>query len=319
MPEFLHPSNWTVNESIKFLQKKDPSKPFFLKMSFARPHSPYDPPKWYYDHYENKALPEPSIGDWADIHEVWGDGKNPDAWHGSVTDEKVMQGRAGYYGSIHHLDHQIGRLIAYMQQNMGSEFKNTMFIFTSDHGDMLGDHNMWRNTYAYEGSARIPHIVKLPDSMQIKQKRYCEEPVTLYDIMPTILDVAGVPMPEKVDGMSMVLLTKGEEVKWRDVVHSEHCASYTSDEEMQCVTDGKYKYIWFPRTGREQFFKIENDRSESTDLINYEQYANEVSRYKNKLIGILSERNAGLTDSNGLVIQTGPIVSPEYAKRVGGD
>ncbi len=317
MPEFLHPTNWTVNESLKFLEKRDPSKPFFLKMSFARPHSPYDPPQWYYEKYIDKQLPEPYESDWSSDHNDIKAAKNPNAWHGNVKRHKVMQGRAGYYGSVHHIDHQIGRFLDYMQRRMPVEFKNTMFIFTSDHGDMLGDHYMWRKTYAYEGSARIPLIVKLPDTMKIKQTQICDKPVTLYDILPTVLDAAGVSVPDQTDGMSLMSLIKGEQSSWRDVVHGEHCACYSTDEEMQFVTDGKYKYIWFPRTGKEQFFNLTENRTESINLINDSLYSDEIVKYRNTMIKILSSRNAGLTDENGLVKQTKPIISLEYAKRVG--
>jgi arylsulfatase len=315
-PEFLHPTNWTVNQAISFLERRDPSKPFFLKVSFARPHSPYDPPLWYYEKYKSKDLPLPYIGDWAHIHDDERFAKNPDAWHGRLPIEKVMEARAGYYGSIHHIDHQIGRLMQFMSRYMKSEMNNTMFIFTSDHGDMLGDHHMWRKTYAYEGSARIPLIVKLPSSMKIKQAEICDKPVTLYDIMPTVLDLVGAPIPSTVNGASLLPLTQGKDAPWRDVVHGEHSACYSKEEEMQFVTDGKFKYIWFPRTGREQFFRLTEDRSESKDLIHDPSYSDTICRYRSRLIEILRERNIGLTDENGLTVQSKPIVSPEYAKRV---
>ncbi|HBN85898.1 MAG TPA: arylsulfatase [Clostridiales bacterium] len=316
-PEFLHPTNWTVNQAINFLEKRDPTKPFFLKVSFARPHSPYDPPQWYYDKYKEKEPTEPYMGDWATVHDDIQAGKNPDAWHGRIPIEKVMDGRRGYYGSIHHVDHQIGRLMQFMSRYMKNEMQNTLFIFTSDHGDMLGDHFMWRKTYAYEGSARIPLIVKLPTKMKTKQVAVNDKPVTLYDIMPTVLEATGVQIPKTVDGLSLLPLTQDRDVPWRDVVHGEHSTCYSQEEEMQFVTDGKYKYIWFPRTGREQFFRLTEDRSESKDLICDPDYSDKREEYKGKLIEILRARNAGLVDDEGLVVQTKPIISPEYAKRVG--
>ncbi|MDF2653473.1 MAG: sulfatase, partial [Paenibacillus sp.] len=159
-PEFLHPTNWTVNESIRFLKKRDPSKPFFLKTSFIYPHSPYNPLPYYFDLYLNKTLPKPIVGEWASIHDKPKDAANPDTWRGKRSDEEIRRARAGYYGSITHIDHQIGRLLTELS-SMG-QLDNTMIVFTSDHGDMLGDHHLWRKTYAYEGSTHIPLIIRLP-------------------------------------------------------------------------------------------------------------------------------------------------------------
>lgn len=68
LPEWLHPTNWTVDTSIDFLKRRDPGKPFFLKVSFARSHSPYDAPQVYYDMYKDKDIPMPYVGEWAEIN-----------------------------------------------------------------------------------------------------------------------------------------------------------------------------------------------------------------------------------------------------------
>src|SRR5699024_1502965 len=102
-PEFLHPTNWTVNKSIEFLKDRDPSKPFFLKMSFARPHSPYDALPYYFEKYLKRDLPSKVVGGWASIHDVYEDAHSPAAWQGVRSDEEIHRARAGYYGSIDHI------------------------------------------------------------------------------------------------------------------------------------------------------------------------------------------------------------------------
>jgi arylsulfatase A-like enzyme len=315
-PEFLHPTNWTINESIQFLQQRDPSRPFFLKTSFARPHSPYDAPSYYFDLYNHKEMPKPFVGDWADVHDVPKDAANPDAWHGVRRDEEIRRARAGYYGSINHIDHQIGRLLSELKKSKLDQ--NTLIIFTSDHGDMLGDHNLWRKTYAYEGSAHIPMIVRLPASMRESAADVVDQPVCLQDIMPTILHAAGVDIPDTVDGASLLPLIRGESAPWREYVHGEHSTCYAEIQEMQYLTDGYWKYIWLPRVGSEQLFDLRRDPGECRDLSAEGEYREELLKWRHRLIEVLAPRGLELTDGDQLVSQSGkpPIVSPKYKERI---
>lgn len=316
-PEFLHPTNWTVNESIAFLKRRDPSKPFFLKTSFARPHSPYDAPPFYFEMYLGRSLPEPVVGQWAEKHDRPEEACKPDAWRGVRNTEEIKRARAGYYGSIHHIDHQIGRLFQYMIQE--GLMDNTMIVFLSDHGDMLGDHNLWRKTYAYEGVARIPFIVRLPGSFGMSAKRI-DVPVAICDVMPTLLEAAGVPIPASVDGVSLLPALSGEAVGWRDYIHGEHSACYAEEQEMQYVTDGKMKYIWFPRIGSEQLFDLTEDPMECNDIAGKREYAQQLKHWRDRLITELEPRGLGLTDGDRLVCQAGkpPIISPHYELRMSG-
>ena len=314
-PEWLHPSNWTVNESIKFLERRDPSKPFFLKCSFARPHSPYDAPAYYFDLYLKKDLPKAQVGDWAAVHDVPYDAVDPNAWEGKRTPEEIHRARAGYYGSINHLDHQLGRLMDALRR-LGV-LKNTLIIFTSDHGDMLGDQNLWRKTYAYEGSAHIPMIVMPPLAWNQQCVAHSDAPVTLYDIMPTILDACGLPIPDTVDGVSMMPYLRGEGVK-RAYVHGEHCTCYSERQETQYVTDGKYKFVWLPRIDVEQFFDLQNDPYELKNRIDDPAYAELAAQWRGYLVEEMEKRHCGLTENGALVSQAGKpwLVSPNYEKRM---
>ncbi|WP_066187895.1 MULTISPECIES: arylsulfatase [Gracilibacillus] len=316
-PEFLHPTNWTINESLDFLkQRRDPSKPFFLKTSFTRPHSPYDAPDYYFHRYaEAAAIPKAKVGEWASMHDVKEDAVKPETWRGVRSDQEIHRARAGYYGSIHHIDHQIGRLLSYLVKN--KLFDNTLIIFTSDHGDMLGDHHLWRKTYAYEGSAHIPLIVKLPNAYTPMEKKV-SEPVSLQDIMPTILDSVSLAIPESVDGKSMVPLIKREQVPWREYLHGEHSTCYAEEQEMQYLTDGVYKYIWFPRTGMEQLFHLQDDPYECEDLSEEPVFASKLDKWRQRLVSILEKRDKGLTENGQLVCQKGRpfLTSPHYRTRM---
>jgi arylsulfatase A-like enzyme len=261
-------------------------------------------------------MPKPFVGDWAAVHDVPKDAANPDAWHGVRSDEDIRRARAGYYGSINHIDHQIGRLLTVLKKSKLDQ--NTLIIFTSDHGDMLGDHNLWRKTYAYEGSAHIPLIVRLPASMHKSTVDAVDQPVCLQDIMPTILDAAGVEIPDTVDGASLLPLIRGESASWREYVHGEHSTCYAELQEMQYLTDGYWKYIWLPRVGDEQLFDLRRDPGECRDLSGEPEYREQLLRWRQRLIDVLSPRNAGLTAGDQLICQAGkpPIVSPHYKVRI---
>ena len=319
-PEFLHPTNWTVNESLQFLKERDPSRPFFLKTSFDRPHSPFDALPYYFELYGKKDLPAPFIGDWAVMNDVPKDAANPNAWRGRRSDEEIRRARAAYYGQINHIDHQIGRLLSFLSRS--GLLANTLIIFTSDHGEMLGDHNLWRKTYAYEGSAHIPLIVRLPESLRnldsLGISERVGEPVCLQDIMPTILEAVQSDIPDTIDGLSLLPLIRNQPALWREFVHGEHSTCYSEVQEMQYVTDGVWKMIWFPRLGTEQLFNLANDPGECHDLSDDSQYMEELLKWRNRLISVLEPRQAGLTDGDQLVCQAGRPwhVSPKYKERI---
>ncbi len=314
-PPFLHPNFWTVDESIRFINDRDRSMPFFLKTSFARPHSPYDAIPEYFEKYRHRRLPKAAVGDWAKIHDDPETAALPNAWRGIKSDAEIQMARAGYYGNVEHIDHEIGRLFAFMEEQ--GILDDTLIVFTSDHGDMLGDHNLWRKTYAYEGSAHIPMLVRLPKSLRRGIAPESDKPVMLCDVMPTILDALGLDIPDTVDGLSMLPLTGGENCEWRDYAHGEHSTAYSAAEEMQYLTDGKVKYIWFPRTGREQLFDLVNDPCELHELSGNPEYGDLLTKLRRRLVRELEVRNCGLTDGDRLVVQSEPIISPYYVARVG--
>ena len=315
-PEYLHQTNWTVNEALSFLERRDPTSPFFLKVSFARPHSPYDPPAAYFDRYLASETPPAAIGDWASIHDVEADAAAEDAWRGRFPVEHIHRARAGYMGSINHIDHQIGRLFHAMRKMRILD--DTMILFLSDHGDMLGDHNLYRKTYGYEGSAHVPLIIRMPKPLG-ETRRLAPEPVTLQDIMPTILSAVGLPVPDTVDGASLLghISPAGPDSP-QEFVHGEHSTCYSTEQEMQYLTDGRWKYIWFPRLGTEQVFDLAHDPYEIHDLADSPDYAQETERWRKRLVNILAGRDAGLTRGDSLMNQQGRpyLVSPAYRRRM---
>jgi len=309
--ERLHPTYWTMSRSLDFLQNYQDERPFFLNISFARPHSPYVPPQCYFDRYLQAELPTPYVGAWAAMHDDPETALDPNAWRGRMRPEQIRRARAGYYGSISFIDTQIGRLINWMRRDARDLMSNTWIVFTSDHGDMQGDHHLWRKTYAYEGSARIPFCIVPPGALGRPQRPVADEIIELRDVMPTLLAAAGLPIPGTVDGRSLVPLMTAPAPDWRPYIHGEHCTCYAAEQEMQYVTDGRRKFIWLPRIDREQFFNLEADPGEEHDLIDDPASADEIQTWRGYLVAELQERACGwVKDGNLACPNDAPLVSP---------
>lgn len=295
MHEGLHPTNWTVNRALEFLRKRDPSCPFFLAVSFIAPHPPLNPPTPYFERYLRMDLPEPVIGDWAapPSHEGLGLGQShPQV---NLVGEALRSARAGYFGLINHVDDQLNRLLNAVTGIDKMTGGNTVVMHTSDHGEMLGDHYLWRKSLPYEPAARIPLLVRGPDYLGIQAGVTLDTAVCLEDLMPTILAMAGVDIPDTVEGQNLLPLMRGEGALQRRYVHLEHAPVH------QSLTDGREKYVWHTRDGREQFFRLTDDPMERHDLVNDPSEQDRIARWRGRLIETLRNRPEGFTDGDRLI------------------
>ena len=256
--ESLHPTNWVTTRSIDFLRRRDRSKPFFLMASYVRPHPPFDAPQCYFDMYQNRELTPPAVGDWEHPQDFERRGRIYDSSTGPIDPEMIRQAQIGYYACITHLDHQIGRLLqALTDQGLRD---NTVILFTSDHGEELCDHHMFRKCRPYEGSCHIPMIISGPQALTGgRPGQVCHSVVELRDIMPTLLDIAYAAVPEETDGKSMMPMVSNPEKSIREWLHGEHL--YGDDSNHYIVTS-RDKFIWYSQTGEEQYFDLSNDPRE---------------------------------------------------------
>jgi len=295
MDEAFHHTNWTVNLALDFLRKRDPSCPFFLCVSFLAAHPPLVPPACYMERYLRTGVPQPIIGDWAVAPGHNGIGMGASPARVNLTGEALLSARAGYYGLINHVDDQIHRLLNNVTGVDRMTGNNTVVIFCSDHGEMLGDHYCWAKSLPYEGAARIPLMIRAPERFDIRPRTVLSNPVGLEDIMPTVLEMAGVDIPQQVEGQSLLSLMRGEDTTWRPWLQIE-CAS-----GFQCLTDGHEKYIWFTDDGREQFFNLDEDPQECRDLSNVAESAERVAWWRSQLAQVLKSRPEGFSDGVRLI------------------
>ena len=300
----LHATHWTADRAINFLKTYKGDEPWLLKVSFQRPHTPYDPPERWNNAFKDAEIPLPVIGDWA--QKKYGDFKgslqtNNTATFGNFPESEIVNSRRSYYAAISFMDEQLGRVLDALKER--GELENTLILYTSDHGDMLGDHYLWRKCRPYEGSARIPMIIRWPESLGLKTNRgqIRNELVELRDVLPTFLDAAGIPKPSVMDGSSMLDLLKRK--KWRKTLDLEHSQIYEKENAWTALTDGRYKYIYFTLTGQEQLFDLQKDKGELFDLVTTKGNEKLLTSWRKKMVGHLSERGENWVKEGKLVIQ----------------
>lgn len=259
-------------QALDYLAQKGTEKrqnasyqPFFLCVSYNFPHEPFWPPKTYWDLYEGEPIEIPRLPpDFEKKHSAM------DRWlnrhHGVDTVDlqdpsSLRKLRRAYYALVTYIDDKVGELVARLQQaNLRDD---TIVIFTSDHGDMLCEKNMVQKRCFYEQSARVPLLVVGPRAAI--PAHICRTPVSLLDIMPTILDWAGYEESERlaVDGMSLTALLEGQEQLNRTVFSEMHSEGVYAPCFM--VRRGAYKYIYI-HGHDEQLFDLEKDPDEWNNM-----------------------------------------------------
>lgn len=263
--------------------------PWCLHLSYIKPHWPYIVSPPYHDMYgpETHLDPVRDKGERLDPHPVFGafmEERVSRAFSDDGTRTRVL---TAYMGLIKQIDDQMGRLMAFLdEQGLTDE---TMIIFTSDHGDYLGDHWMGEKELFHDASARIPFIVVDPSS-EADATRGVKSPalVEAIDLVPTILDYfEGEPARHILEGTSLLPILYGQTDTLRKVAVSEYDYSMrdvrrrlgvdVKDAKLTMLFDGRWKYI-FAEGFRPMLFDLQNDPDELTDIGGDPTYAGEIAR-----------------------------------------
>ena len=238
-------------------------RPFCLTVSFTHPHDPYVMRQRYWDLYRDTDIPMPAVSipyDQQDPHSQRildsCDWRNFD-----VTDANVRDARHAYFASISYLDEKIGELLGVLRD---CEFAdNTVVLFCSDHGDMLGERGLWFKMNFFEGSARVPLLMWAPGRFKA---RSVAAPTSLLDVLPTLLELAGGDAADPsvgLHGSSLVALATGGEDPRRRVV-GEYAAE-GSVAPIVMIRRGPYKYVQC-RADPPQLYDLAQDPEERVNL-----------------------------------------------------
>jgi choline-sulfatase len=253
------------------------NRPWALNASFIAPHFPFIVPQQYWDLYPPEAvdLPRSRPGSIAEQHPVY---QRMRRMFGLVdfSEEQVRRARAGYYGLITYLDDKIGRLLQALEET--GQRENTLVIYISDHGEMAGEHGMWRKSNFLEYSSRIPVILSWPG--RLPAGRRMAEVVSLVDVVAGMLEAAGAPMDESLDGDSLLPLARGDEgaaETWKDEAFAEYLAHGVTGP-MAMLRRGRYK-LNYSLGDPPELFDLEADPEEMQDLahdLDYRQVRDEL-------------------------------------------
>lgn len=260
----------TCCEVIKNRQKED--APFFLIAGYLAPHFPLIVPKDYYEMYKDKVpmpvIPEGHIESLPKHYQVMRKAFKNDR----VDDALVKKGRELYYGLVTWFDEQVGELLDTLKDSDIGE--DTIVIYTSDHGENMGDHGLWWKNAMYDCSAKVPLIVSWPNRWCGGERR--TEVCSLLDVIQTIGDIGKADVPEDWDGQSMVELLNKEDTPWRDYAVSEYYAHNIGAGHCM-IRKGQYKYVYFNKIDdnngvERQLFNMIEDPQEFNNLIEDEAY-----------------------------------------------
>lgn len=297
--EHLTVTNWTAQRAINFLETRDPTRPFFLWISFSKPHPPLDPPRSYWDIYDGIPMPKPRRGDWA---QTWEDVPRgylePTFMLNGIhrfSPEKLRNTRRAYYALISQVDYSLGLILARLRELNLRE--DTTIVFTSDHGEMLGDHHMGAKSVLLEGSGHVPLIItpggkeweRKPGEGETDNRIAC-----LADIMPTLLHFAKAPIPDHLNGLDL----RGETE--RDHLIGE-CVGY------HAIISSEGAYHWTERGGQELAFRLDEDPEETHALPSDNPW---VVEQRDRLTEALERRHHRAVQ-NGNLTGSQPVLGPE--------
>lgn len=228
MPTEAHYSRWIGNETIDFLRSgREQGRPFCFVANFFDPHHGFGAPKEYVDRYDPGALSRPVTvpGELAGKPPILTDASERSyAGHAKgyvdYTDAELQQVKAAYYAMVTLVDAEVGRILAALDEEGLAD--DTLVLFTSDHGEMLGDHQlMLKGPMMYDCAVRVPLIMRWPGVLPAGSRP--TELVQWIDIAPTVLEAAGLPPLRRGQGASLLPLARGESGGWhRDWALSEY-------------------------------------------------------------------------------------------------
>ena len=247
--------------------------------------------------YRDRAMPDVPVGDWTGIYAAYDAPRRADGFGGQIDPAVLQRARAGYYGHMSHIDHQINRFLEVLHDFRQNE--NTWFCFISDHGEMMGDHHLFRKGYPYEGSSRVPLILKGPAAAKLPGGSARDGVAELRDIMPTLLDCAGLPAPATVEGRSLLPMARGQTNQVRDYLHGEHALH---GQSIHWITDARDKYVWHSASGVELLFDMIHDPQELHNQAASSQAADRLTNCRQRLIHELTGREEGYSDGRQLIL-----------------
>ena len=288
MPLELHNSVWTADESINFLRSHDANQPFFLAIGFQDPHHPHAVPADFTDRVSPADVPLPDqVPDELDdkpphfalAHrgslegspyrgEYYVGGQGPGFDYAAAQEEDVRLGRAYYYTMVRLIDREVGRILASLDELGLAE--NTIVVFTTDHGELLGDHGLWlKGPFLYEQLVRVPMMMRWPATVPAGGR--IGSTVSHVDIVPTILEAVGVQVrtddsgrAHSLDGESLLPLLREQDERTAPVFVE--CVDDPQKLRLKSIVTDRYKLVHYHGQPFGELYDLEDDPREKKNL-----------------------------------------------------
>lgn len=255
-----------VTESAcRFLEQwndQSSHRPLALVVGYVLPHCPYIcPPELFRHYYGRVSVPQLPPGYLDRLHPAEREDRKRRGFDG-LSDEQVRTARAAYYGLVEYHDRLCGRVLDALARTRFAD--NTVVVYTSDHGDMAGEHRLWTKSLFYEGSVSVPMIWSWPG--QFAAGRVVGRVTSLLDVGPTLLELAGAKPMENVAGRSLrgLLRGSGDVRDWPDSALAE-CCGFQADRPSRMLREGDWKIIDHYGHDRPQLFNLREDPHEMRD------------------------------------------------------
>jgi len=259
LPAEHHEEAWVADRTIAALQRhldEKPDRPFLAWSSFAKPHSPYDPPRPWDAMYDPREVPKPT-GGLADL-----EGRDVELtrrpWHygwDRVSPQAIQVARAHYFGMVSFQDHQVGRVLDFLEEAGLAD--NTIVAYMSDHGDLLGDFGNFFKCSMFDGSVKVPLIVRAPGVTPAGETR--EHLVSPLDLLPTLAGLTGCDLPKRVDGDDLTPILRSDDAPGREYFISQ---TWDPPEQKYMVRTHEWKYVYCEEGGTEELYDVKGDPQE---------------------------------------------------------
>ena len=276
LPAEYHEEAWVAGRTIANLEahrRERADQPFLMWMSFAKPHSPYDPPRPWDQMYDPREMPQP-LGGWENDEIM--NGRDPElarrrvayGWD-KLPAQAVQVIRAHYCAMMSYQDAQVGRVLQFLDET--DLAANTIVVYTGDHGDMLGDLGRFFKVCMYDSSVKVPLIWRVPGLMGEGDPHRREQLAGSNDILPTLCDLTGCELPRELDGESLAPILRSPGESGREFIVSQ---SMDPPNQKYMIRKGRWKYTYCEVGGTEELYDaaapvcdLENVAPEHTDLL----------------------------------------------------
>ena len=288
-PEELHQTTWITDRALEMLAENPKEDPFFLWVSYVHPHHPFNPPAPYDSMYDPQDMPLPvwhpgEVELWPEAYrqKYFADGNGHEAVGlNRFTDKDWQRIKAFYYGMISLIDKNIGRILDALRKN--GQLENTLVVFTADHGENLGDHHLLFKGTTYDCVTNVPFIIATSDGRAAGQQR--DLLCSTIDLMPTILELAGIPCPEPcpIQGNSLVPAVEDDTLQIRDALLIENGGLRRSVRTQDALL------TWHGTGLRGELYDLKNDPDCLHNLWDVPGAAGLQKELLDRLIGLMAE------------------------------